>query len=216
MLNSVKISELLCTKLCHDLAGPIGAVNNGIDFFDFEGKHMQDKALELIKLSSKQAVNRLTFFRQAYGTVGDDTEIHFAELKGLIMKYIEDTKLSLDFKLSTDGEGLDAVSSRVGKILLNAIVIATGIIMNNGLMTVSISEINNKIKLTIEANATSFKIEEELNKILALDLDEIPITSRNIQQYYTILLVRELEGTITIEALEDKAIVSVICNKHYG
>lgn len=214
MLNSIQISELLCTKLCHDLAGPIGAINNGIDFFDSENKQMQDKALELVKLSSKQAVNRLTYYRQAYGTVGEDTEMHLAEIKSLAMKYIEDTKLSLDFSEMLVDES-DAINSRAGKILLNVLIIATGIIMNNGLISITIDTLNEKIKFRVCVEAAVFKLEEELKNILLDNMETVVINSRNIQQYYTTMLIKEMAGNVNFLEEDGKVTMLVTCNKSH-
>ena len=101
MLKDIELSEFLCAKFCHDLAGPIGAINNGIDFFESDNEQMKEKAYELVRMSAKQAVNRLTFFRQAYGNIVVDNEIHLMELKFLILKFMEDSKLQLDFLDST-------------------------------------------------------------------------------------------------------------------
>ena len=51
MIAETKLAEMLCTRLCHDLTGPIGAVNNGAEFLDEEGFDMQNEAVQLIVTS---------------------------------------------------------------------------------------------------------------------------------------------------------------------
>ena len=53
-----RLAEMLCTRLCHDLTGPIGAVNNGAEFLGDEGFDMQNEAVQLILSSAHEAVNR--------------------------------------------------------------------------------------------------------------------------------------------------------------
>ena len=48
MTDQLRMAELLCTRLCHDLTGPIGAVNNGAEFLSEEGFNLQNQAVELI------------------------------------------------------------------------------------------------------------------------------------------------------------------------
>ena len=64
MVSELKFAELLCTRLCHDLTGPIGAIANGAEFLSDEGFDMQGQAIELISSSAAQAVSRLQFYRK--------------------------------------------------------------------------------------------------------------------------------------------------------
>ena len=74
MIDELRMAELLCTRLCHDLTGPIGAVSNGAEFLSEEGFNMQGQAVELITSSAFSAVTRLQFYRMAYGKVRDHGE----------------------------------------------------------------------------------------------------------------------------------------------
>jgi histidine phosphotransferase ChpT len=79
--HDTKLAEMIATRLCHDLTGPIGAVNNGAEFLDEEGFDMQNQAVQLILSSAHEAVNRLQFYRQAYGRVGDTGEASLSDKK---------------------------------------------------------------------------------------------------------------------------------------
>ncbi|WP_374631631.1 histidine phosphotransferase family protein [Ferrovibrio sp.] len=63
---------LICSKLCHDLAGSIGAVSNGAELMAEEtDPQMRDEAVRLIAQSANDAARRLAFFRLALGASGD-------------------------------------------------------------------------------------------------------------------------------------------------
>lgn len=62
------LASLMCARLCHDLAGPVGAVNNGAELLAEGGAESMDDAHELISTCAGQAVRRLRFFRLAYGS----------------------------------------------------------------------------------------------------------------------------------------------------
>ncbi|MFD0387028.1 hypothetical protein ACFQ4K_03065 [Tistrella bauzanensis] len=55
----VRLSGLICARICHDLVGPIGGVVNGIEFLSEDG--MGDDALQLIADSAGRAARRLSF-----------------------------------------------------------------------------------------------------------------------------------------------------------
>ena len=107
MTVDTKLAEMLATRLCHDLTGPIGAVNNGAEFLDEEGFNMENEAVQLIVSSAHEAVNRLMFYRQAYGRVGDAGEACLADKKIIALDFFSGTKIKLDWPDShTDAAGI--------------------------------------------------------------------------------------------------------------
>src|ERR1700722_10587188 len=97
MIDELRMAELLCTRLCHDLTGPIGAVNNGAEFLSEEGFNLQSQAVELIISSAFSAVTRLQFYRMAYGKVRDHGEANLAEKQKLATDFFTDSKITLDW-----------------------------------------------------------------------------------------------------------------------
>ena len=68
MSNDLRLAQLLCSRLCHDLVGPAGAVNAGLELAE-EGE-MDGDALELVTSSAAEVTRRLAFFRIAFGAAG--------------------------------------------------------------------------------------------------------------------------------------------------
>ncbi|MEO0393855.1 MAG: histidine phosphotransferase family protein [Pseudomonadota bacterium] len=66
--SMVRVSELLNSRICHDLISPVGAVNNGIELIAELGDSVRDEAMHLISGSALSAANRLAFYRLAYGS----------------------------------------------------------------------------------------------------------------------------------------------------
>ena len=64
--DALRLAALLCSRLTHDLAGPAGAVANGLELAFDDGAGNQ--AADLTREASGQLKNRLAFFRRAYGT----------------------------------------------------------------------------------------------------------------------------------------------------
>ena len=70
-MNSVDFASLLCSRLCHDLMSPVGALNNGIELMaDEQDPEMRDRCVELLADSAKATANKLKFFRLAFGAGG--------------------------------------------------------------------------------------------------------------------------------------------------
>ena len=159
MLKYIELSEFLCPKFCHDLASPIGTINNGIDFIESDNEQMKEKAYELVRMSAKQAVNCLTFFRQAHGNIVVNNEIHLMEQKSLILKFMEDSKLQLDFVDNTNYNN-DVIKGKLGKLLLNIVIIASHVIMANWLIFIKIEHLKDKLKILVSAEGQSHKLKQ--------------------------------------------------------
>ena len=69
-MDDLRLASLLCTRLCHDLVGPVGAVNNGLELLVEEMPKAPEDIVELLVESGNEASRRLQFFRAAYGATG--------------------------------------------------------------------------------------------------------------------------------------------------
>ena len=57
--------ELISSRICHDLVGPVGAVNAGAELMGEDGVG-DDEALALMRKSGLEAARRLQLFRLAF------------------------------------------------------------------------------------------------------------------------------------------------------
>lgn len=95
--EELDLIALICSRLCHDLAGSIGAVNNGVELLAEEtDPAMREEAIGLIAQSASDAARRLAFFRLAFGASGSTTEpMAVAELSRIATQYFAGGKLNL-------------------------------------------------------------------------------------------------------------------------
>src|SRR5688572_27872046 len=116
-INSVGLASRLCSRLCHDLLSPVGALNNGIELLsDEQDSDMRERCLELLAESARASANKLKFFRLAFGAGGGfgdeiDTREASAALEGL---YGADKRIELRWIVADDRLSKGAV-----KLLLN-------------------------------------------------------------------------------------------------
>ena len=88
-ISPVDFASLLCSRLCHDLLSPVGALNNGLELLaDEHDPEMRQRCLELLAESAKASANKLKFFRLAFGAAGGfgetiDTREARAAIEGL-------------------------------------------------------------------------------------------------------------------------------------
>ena len=176
-ITNTRLLELMSSRMFHDLAGPIGAISNGLEFLE-EPDPVREKAISLIKMSSNEAVVRLKFFRQAYGSSGD-SEVFFSSISNLIRDFTSLTKTKLVWDI------LDhSINSNVAKIVLNLTIISLNSLIQGGIL--SFSQENNVIKVKLVGDNIIFSEETEL--LLNGKEYSDQLTSANVQVYYTYLM----------------------------
>src|ERR1043165_7529804 len=131
--DALELAALLCSRVCHDLISPVGAIVNGLEVLDDNPKpEDRDFALDLIRKSAKTASARLQFCRLAFGAAGSSgAQIDLGDAQNMAKGHIEDGKITLGWNLPR----LLLPKNRV-KLLLNMLIIAQQTIPRGGTLTV--------------------------------------------------------------------------------
>lgn len=213
MIPKLKLAELLCTRLCHDLTGPIGAIANGAEFLTGEdGAKMQDMAVELINTSAAQAVARLQFYRRAYGRINDDGEANLESLRKIINDFFMDGKVTLDWPdAHTHASGV-SISYKMGRLLINFIIIASAALLRGGVVAVRLEAGEGTKTVKVIASGKSVKWDSEIEKVLSEDVPLELLSPKTIQAYQTRLLAEELNAKMAWKVSAESVEISV-CQK---
>jgi histidine phosphotransferase ChpT len=133
-LESLDLAALLCSRVCHDLISPVGAIVNGLEVLeDDNDESTKTFALELIKKSAKQASARLQFCRLAFGAAGSaGAQIDLGDAEAVARGFLEDDKTKLSWNLPR----VLLPKNRV-KLLLNLLLLAGQTIPRGGTLTVT-------------------------------------------------------------------------------
>ena len=98
--DALELAALLCSRVCHDLISPVGAIVNGLEVLDDDPKpEDREFALDLIRKSAKTASARLQFCRLAFGAAGSSgAQIDLGDAQTMARGHIEDGKCSITWK----------------------------------------------------------------------------------------------------------------------
>ncbi len=198
MLEELIMAELLCTRLCHDLTGPIGAVNNGAEFLSEEGFNLQGQAVELITSSAFSAVTRLQFYRMSYGKVRDHGEASLEEKQKLAIDFFSDTKIKLDWPDNhTDAVNV-SISLKMSRLIFNLLIVAASVLVRGGTIAVRIAQDDQGKKIvSFNAQGTGLKWDEEIDVIFTGKLTTAQLTPKNVQTYLTKRFIDDLGAEFT-------------------
>jgi histidine phosphotransferase ChpT len=182
--DALELAALLCSRVCHDLISPVGAIVNGLEVLDDDPKpEDRDFALELIRKSAKTASARLQFCRLAFGAAGSaGAQIDLGDAQTMARGHIEDGKVSISWNLPR----LLLPKNRV-KLLLNMLVIAQQTIPRGGTLTIDPIGEGETMAFRITASGLNARVPQNIADLLSST--QAPAADAHaVQPYYTRLL----------------------------
>src|ERR1700749_159944 len=197
-LEGLDLAALLCSRVCHDLISPVGAIMNGLEVMD-EGKDEETSkfAMELIKKSARTASARLQFCRLAFGAAGSaGAQIDTGDAEKVSRGLIEDEKIKITWNLPRELRPKNQV-----KLLLNMMLVASGTIPRGGTLTVDPVEGSLGFRITaagLNARVTPTTVE------LLVGAPGQTVDAHGVQPFYTGILARECGLSATVVAEGEK------------
>ncbi len=164
-MNAVDLASLLCSRLCHDLMSPVGALNNGIELLaDEQDPEMREKCLELLADSARASANKLKFFRLAFGAAGgfgDEIDAFEAQaaLEGV---FGAERRIELGWMVAGD-----KLPKGAAKLLLNLALLAGDALVRGGRLDVGAENRDGEIELVIRGEGPRILLDPALRETLA-------------------------------------------------
>ncbi len=188
-IGALDLAALLCSRVCHDLISPVGAIVNGLEVLE-EDKDEETKtfALDLIKKSAGQASAKLQFCRLAFGAAGSaGAQIELGDAEKAARGLIEDGKTTIVWNLPRE-----LVPKNRAKLLLNMLMVSSGAIPRGGTLTVDPFEAGYRVTAAgLNARLTAATAE------LLSGSPSQPVDAHAIQPLYTGILARDCGLTVS-------------------
>jgi histidine phosphotransferase ChpT len=205
MTQDLRMAELLCTRLCHDLTGPIGAVNNGAEFLSEEGFNMQNQAVDLIVSSAFSAVTRLQFYRMAYGNMKDHGEANLSEKQKIAMDFFIGSKITLDWPDTHTESANVSISLKMARLIFNMLIVASATLIRGGSISVRLQQDEQMQKIIlITAQGAGLKWDAEIEKVFSGAASAGELSPKSVQLHLTKRFSDELRATIEWRATENE------------
>ena len=202
-IEALDLAALLCSRVCHDLISPVGAIVNGIEVLEEEkDESTKEFALDLIKRSAATASAKLQFCRIAFGAAGSaGAQIDLGDAEKVARGFMEDDKTKIDWNLP---RALLA-KNRV-KLLLNMLIIAGQAIPRGGKVTVDPIGAGDNLGFKVSAAGTNAKIPPAVPPLLTGELSGETVDAHRIQPFYAGLLAKAC-GLKAAVAMDGEAVV---------
>jgi histidine phosphotransferase ChpT len=195
-MNAVDLASLLCSRLCHDLMSPVGALNNGIELLtDETDPDMREKCLELLADSAAATAGKLKFFRLAFGAGGgfaDEIDTHEAQaaLEGV---FGPEKRIELGWVVEDDKLPKGAI-----KLLLNLALLAGDALVRGGRLDVGAERRDGEIELAVRGEGPRVLLDPVLRETLVSGGSGGTVEPRAAGAWLAHSLAAETGGTIKL------------------
>lgn len=202
--DALELAALLCSRVCHDLISPVGAIVNGLEVLDDNPKpDDREFALDLIRKSAKTASARLQFCRLAFGAAGSSgAQIDLGDALNMAKGHLEDGKTTIAWNLPR----VLLPKNRV-KLLLNMLVIAQQTIPRGGTLTVDPVGDGDAMGFRVAASGLNARMPQSIADLLSSD-GSSSVDAHAVQPYYTRLLAQACGLKVMLAPDGDSVVVT--------
>jgi histidine phosphotransferase ChpT len=194
--DSLELAALLCSRVCHDLISPVGAIVNGLEVLD-DSKNSDDRefALNLIRKSAKTASAKLQFCRLAFGAAGSaGAQIDTGDAEAMARGFLEDDRTKITWSLARTLQPKNRV-----KLLLNMLILAQQAIPRGGMLTVESLGEGERAGLQVRAAGLNARVPQNLADLLSGN-HAGTIDAHAVQPHYARLLAEACGMRATMAA----------------
>ena len=202
--SGLEMASLLCSRLCHDLLSPVGALSNGLELLaDEKDPEMRKRCFELLEQSAKISADKLKFFRLAFGAAGG-----FGELVP-----VDEPRSLVDALIGNNGRitanwalGAPALPKTAVKVLLNLSMIAIEALVRGGTLDIGAELREGASEIVIRAAGPKIAFDPVIGRALDGSLEPGELSSRTAPAFMLYQLAASTGGGLQF-ALSDDALV---------
>ena len=204
-LEPLDLAALLCSRVCHDVISPVGAIVNGLEVLEEDNDaSMREFALDLIRKSAQQASARLQFARLAFGAAGSaGAAIDLGDAEAVAKGMFQDDKIALTWA----SPRLLMPKNKV-KLLLNLVMLATNAIPRGGSLHVDvIAAEGDDGSFTLTAKGLNARIPSHAEALIRGEPESGAVDAHAIQPFYAGLVARAADMTVSMSIEGDTVVI---------
>ena len=205
-ISSVELASLMCSRLCHDLLSPVGALSNGLELLAEEkDPEMRQRCFELLEQSAKTSADKLKFFRLAFGAAGGFGDHVSSEEPHALISALAGEKIRLNWHVAEEGLPKAAV-----KVLLNLSAIGVEALVRGGTLDVGAESRGGACEIVVRATGDKIAFDPTVGRALDGTLEDSEITSRTAPAFMLCLLATDAGGGLQYALSEDALVMGAV------
>ena len=186
--DDTRLAALLCSRLCHDLISPVGAVNNGVELLREGHEDLMLDAVELIANSGQIAARRIAFFRMAFGGAGLSGLQNLAEAQNIAQALYSTGRNDLVWPADLNWQIFESITV-LPRLILNLLFIGDEALARGGRMALHPEPARRRITLSLTGRDPV--IQDGHRQVLAGHVPVAQLDARTVPFYLAWQLFRQ-------------------------
>jgi histidine phosphotransferase ChpT len=208
MTSPTELAALLCSRLCHDMLSPVGALSNGLELLrDERDPQMRQRCMELLEQSARISADKLKFFRLAYGAAGGFGQtVPVEEPRALVQALLGDNdRIALAWTVSDDMLPKAAV-----KVLLNLAAIGIDALPRGGNLDIGAETRDGATEIAVRAAGARIAFDRTIGQALEGSLPDDELSGRTAPAHMVRLLAEERGGGLQYALTEGALVMGAV------
>lgn len=206
--SSIELASLLCSRLCHDMLSPVGALSNGLELLaDEKDPEMRARCFELLEQSARISADKLKFFRLAFGAAGGFGEmVPVSEAKALVDALVaNNARVTVNWALPSDSLPKPAI-----KTLLNFALIGIEALPRGGTIDIAAEYRDEHSELVVRSAGPRIAFDRDVGRALEGTLPPGDLSSRTAPAAMLDQLAKAVGGQLQYVLAEDALVLGAM------
>ena len=202
------LASLLCSRLCHDMLSPVGALSNGLELLaDEKDPEMRQRCFELLEQSAKISADKLKFFRLAFGAAGGFGDSVPVEEPRALVDGLAGNNGRIEVKWALTGETLPKPAV---KTLLNLSLIGIEALVRGGTLEIGAEQRGGSSEIVIRAVGPRIAFDPAVGKALDGSLANSELSSKTAPAAMIRMLAEGSGGGVQFALTEDALVMGAV------
>ena len=206
--TNLDLAALLCSRLCHDLLSPVGAMANGLELLaDERDPEMRKRCMELLEQSARTSADKLKFFRLAFGAAGGfGSMVAVEEPRALVDALVAgNERITLNWAL-----GVEMLPKPAVKVLLNLAHIGIDALVRGGTLDVGVESRGGASEIVIRAAGPKIAFDPDVGRALDGSLPIADLSSRTAPAWMLHELAEQHGGGLQFALTGDALVMGAV------
>jgi histidine phosphotransferase ChpT len=193
----LRVVHLLHSRVLHDIAGPVGAISNGLELAKESGGALDADAMQLVAMSARDLSERVRFYRVAFGLAPGAVKT-LREARDLLTPAVIGPRNKIVWP-EADGPAAWPFGDESLKLLLNMIALGGESLPRGGNIEVFVEPGPQQLRFTVVASGQGVRVEELTLAALMGTIALEQLTPRSVHGYFTARIAESMGGRLTLD-----------------
>lgn len=195
-MQDLYAGRLLCSRICHDLITPVGAIMSGLELLE-ESSGENGEVMDLLRLSAQEASRRLMLLRFAFGIGAASQLASLNEIEKTFANAVDPKKHTFSLEFPQGFMADQALLKEWAQLLANLFSVSLEALPYGGKITISGTNGDEpQVKVTLSGRLVT--LHNDVKDIMQHSHSQDELSPRTIQAYLVSNLASQVARRIKV------------------